>query len=273
MTFALLVEDSLKLRENYVAAELASGDTLGDVLSRDLRAVEAAADVEMLTSILLLNGTRLWHGAAPSLPPSYCSPIDGAEIGPRAGSCGTAAFFGRPVYVTDIDTDPLWADYREHALGHGLRACWSTPIFDDQAAVIGTFAIYHLTPRAPTLEEVKAIQMITGHVARAIVWSNRSSNDLGNGVHKVSPRPVLRLVTTAEASIQRELLLNIARHFDSLARAIDFGIDFFAEHEPDCPEIRSLHRAKQATQKGAALARTALTSPETDLASPNPYLS
>ena len=96
----------------------------------------------MLTSILLLEGSTLRHGAAPNLPPAYCSAIDGSEIGPREGSCGTAAFFGRPVYVTDIDTDPLWADYRELALAHGLRACWSTPIFNDQAAVIGTFAIY-----------------------------------------------------------------------------------------------------------------------------------
>jgi len=37
------------------------------------------------------------------------------------------AYLGRPVYVTDIATDPLWAAYKDYALPHGLRSCWSTP--------------------------------------------------------------------------------------------------------------------------------------------------
>jgi hypothetical protein len=56
--------------------------------------------------------------------------------------------------VTDIATDPLWADYRDIALPHGLRACWSTPIFDEGHEVLGTFAIYHLATGAPTAEEI-----------------------------------------------------------------------------------------------------------------------
>ena len=64
-------------------------------------------------------------------------------IGPSAGSCGTAAYFGEQVIVEDIATDPLWVDYREAALPHSLRACWSTPIFNSQAKVIATFAMYY----------------------------------------------------------------------------------------------------------------------------------
>ena len=66
----------------------------------------------MACSVLLLSEDRkhLRHGAAPSLPDSYRRAIDGAAIGPRAGSCGTAAFLKRPVIVTDIARDPLWAD-------------------------------------------------------------------------------------------------------------------------------------------------------------------
>ena len=141
--------------------------------------VEAEADSFILTSILLLDGTHLRHGAAPTLPAVYCAAINGAETGPCAGSCGTATYLGRPVYVTDIATDPLWSDYRDLALPHGLRACWSTPIFDDQKAVIGTFAIYHVTSRGPTQDEVEAIKTITDHVARAIMWS-RSAQDMFN---------------------------------------------------------------------------------------------
>src|SRR5207244_5457525 len=81
-----------------------------------------------LSSILLVDpsANRLRHGAAPSLPGPYNEAIDGVAIGPFAGSCGTAAYRAEPVIVSDINTDPLWADYRDVALAHGLRACWST---------------------------------------------------------------------------------------------------------------------------------------------------
>ena len=177
MAFALQLQDSLRNREAQVQSEFRQGDALGLILNRYLLTVEAEADSFILTSILLVDGSHLRHGAAPTLPPAYCEAIDGLEYGPVAGSCGTAAHYARPIYVTDIETDPLWADYKHLALEHGLRACWSTPIFDDQRAVLGTFAIYHLTPRGPTRAEIAAIATITDHVARAISWS-RSAQEL-----------------------------------------------------------------------------------------------
>ncbi len=181
MPFAVQLHDSLRDRHCQVASEFAAGESLETVLGRHLLAVEAAADTQLLTSILLLDdtGTRILHGAAPSLPKIYCEAIHGAEIGPNAGSCGTAAFTGHAIYVTDIATDPLWDDYRHLALPHGLRACWSTPILDAAGRVIGTFAVYHLTPRSPTPDEVESIRLITDHVAQAILWSR--GEDVGPG--------------------------------------------------------------------------------------------
>ena len=80
------------------------------------------------SSCSIKDGKHLRHGAAPSLPQPYMEAIDGAEIGPCAGSCGTAAFTAAPVFVSDIAEDPLWADFKDVALPHGLRACWSIPI-------------------------------------------------------------------------------------------------------------------------------------------------
>ena len=173
MPFAVRLHDRLRDRHSQVAGEFEAGERLETVLGRHLLTVEDSADTELLTSILLLDetGTRVLHGAAPSLPKSYCDAIHGAEIGPRAGSCGTAAYLGRATYVTDIATDPLWDDYRHLALPHGLRACWSTPIFGPAGKVIGTFAIYHRTPRSPTPHEVESIRLITEHVAQAILLS------------------------------------------------------------------------------------------------------
>jgi GAF domain-containing protein len=171
MPFAAQLRESLQFRKIQAPVEFTNGDDLEQVLERHLLTVEAMAEGELITSILLLSadGKRLSHGAAPGLPQSYREAVDGVEIGPSAGSCGTAAYLGRPIYVSDIATDPLWADWRDVALPLGLRSCWSTPIRDTGGAVVGTFAIYRRTTGCPTADEIEAIAMITEHVAQAIV--------------------------------------------------------------------------------------------------------
>jgi hypothetical protein len=192
MPFAAGLRESLEIRGSQIPSEFTRGDSLEHVLNRHLLAVEQNFDGELITSILLLSadGKRLAHGAGPNLPMSYREAIDGAEIGPCCGSCGTAAFFGRPVYVTDIASDPLWTDYRHFALPHGFRSCWSTPIRDDNGSVIATFATYHRTVGAPTAEEIDAIELITELVARAILWDRGGLQDL----EAASRAPKLKVV-------------------------------------------------------------------------------
>ncbi len=84
-----------------------------------------------------------------------------------------------PIYVSDIANDPLWENYRDLALPHGLRACWSTPIRNEQGTLLGTFAIYNVRPREVVKEEIESIQMITEHVARAIMWYRGSDYETG----------------------------------------------------------------------------------------------
>jgi GAF domain-containing protein len=193
MSFVAGLGHALDLRQRDVTAELKRGDSLEDVLNKHLRVVEEMSDSEILTSILLLSadGKHLTHGAAPSLPQAYREAIDGSEIGPSAGSCGTAAYLGRPVYVTDIATDPLWAAYRELALPHGLRSCWSTPIRQAGGEVIGTFAIYHRSVRGPARDELNAIEIITDNVAEAIAWARNP--DAGIRVSDLLPKQVAAL--------------------------------------------------------------------------------
>lgn len=123
-----------------------------------------------LCSVLLLDeaGLHLRHGSAPSLPDDYNFTVDGMSIGPIAGSCGTAAFLKRQVIVEDIAADPLWADFRAIALKHRLRACWSTPIHDQEDEILGTFAIYHHEPRRPAPAELELIGRAV-HVVRIAI--------------------------------------------------------------------------------------------------------
>ena len=176
MAFTNELSQSLNDLDRRIGAEDHSGDTLEAVLDRYLLEVEGAADTDIHTSILLLDGEHkhLLHGAGPSLPKEYCDSIHGLAIGPSAGSCGTAAYMGHSIFVTDIATDPLWDNYRHLALPHGLRSCWSTPIRSDDDKIVGTFAIYHSATRAPTEDEILAIKGISGHVAKAIASFSQS---------------------------------------------------------------------------------------------------
>src|SRR6476659_1073585 len=203
MPFASGLRESLQFRDRQVHSELTGGDSLEHVLNRHLAAVEGMAEGDILTSVLLLSsdGKRLAHAAAPNLPPSYCNAIDGSEIGPRAGSCGTAAFLGRPVYVTDIASDPLWAAYRDLALPHGLRSCWSTPIRQNGGPVMGTFAIYHRTVSGPTRDDLLAIENITDNVASAIAWARNPDGSVQ--ASEMLPRQVAALQALAAAISQQ----------------------------------------------------------------------
>ena len=168
--------DSLTRLQQEALQMIASGKPLPDTLEVLLRGIEAQSP-GMLASILLLDGTHLRHGAAPSLPKEYTLAIDGATIGPRVGSCGTAAHRGSPVFVSDIAHDPLWADYKHLALPHGLRSCWSTPILDEQKKVLGTFGIYHRKTGLPSDDDVGVIELVT-HTATTAIEKHRAEKSL-----------------------------------------------------------------------------------------------
>jgi PAS domain S-box-containing protein len=98
------------------------------------------------------------------------------------------------VLVADIGSDPLWAAYRELALGHGLQACWSTPIFASDGAVLGTFALYYGQPRAPSDEHLRLIELVS-RTAATVIERQRAEDER------------LRLVQDLEATEARYRLL------------------------------------------------------------------
>ena len=172
-------EARLRLLKDMVAGErralelLAGGAPLVEILTSLVRLIEDLAP-GALGSVLLLDptGTRVQHAAAPSLPDGYNRAIDGQPIGPKAGSCGTAAYRGEPVFVADIETDPLWEDYRDVARHHGLRACWSHPIHANDGRVLGTFAVYYREPRLPD-EGARELISRSSHVAGLAIERRR----------------------------------------------------------------------------------------------------
>ncbi len=160
---------------NQVLEMLATGAPLARILQAIVLGIERV-NSQMLGCILLLDdeGKRLVIGAAPSLPDSYTTAIDGMQIGPMATSCGAAAFNGERLVVEDIQTNPLWEEYRNLAAETGVRACWAEPVFAASGKVLGTFAIYHREDRSPSHQELSLMEQTANLVGIAI---ERSGNE------------------------------------------------------------------------------------------------
>ena len=136
---------------------------LREILSSFCLALEDYGRLELhddfCSSVLLFDSVKetLQTLAAPSLPEAYCNQINGMQVSDNAGSCGTAAYLGEPVYVSNIDVDIRWKDFRAIANEYGLKSCWSIPIFSKEGTITGTFAIYHNIPRLPTSTELRLV--------------------------------------------------------------------------------------------------------------------
>jgi diguanylate cyclase (GGDEF)-like protein/PAS domain S-box-containing protein len=154
--------EALLSGQNRILKMMAKGASFQEVLDEVVLFIESFTDGAHC-SILIADqeGKRLFHGSSPHLPPAYNAAVDGMPIGPTAGSCGTAAFMRKSVVVKDIESDPLWEEYRELALSYDLKACWSSPVFDDDQRVIGTFGLYYCRARSPREKDRDIIQQAT----------------------------------------------------------------------------------------------------------------
>ncbi|ABE35942.1 diguanylate cyclase domain protein [Paraburkholderia xenovorans LB400] len=139
-----------------------------DAMARELPATEVAGILcreveriapEVVATFLRVDDGRLFTLAAPRLPVTVTRAMDGESIGPCAGSCGTAAWRGTPVVVTDIASDPLWTGYRDLVLPLGLAACWSYPVKGADGSVLGTFAFYYRENHGPVAFHQSLVDM------------------------------------------------------------------------------------------------------------------
>ncbi|MDP4299743.1 putative bifunctional diguanylate cyclase/phosphodiesterase [Leptothrix discophora] len=123
---------------------------LHELMTRVCQQVEALAPDVVATVLRIDDEQRIQPLAGPSFSPEVAASYHGVPIGPSVGSCGTAAWRGSPVLVTDIATDPLWVKYRAAVLPLGFRACWSSPIKNHGQRVLATFAFYFRESRGPS---------------------------------------------------------------------------------------------------------------------------
>jgi hypothetical protein len=134
---------------------IATGETLPVILDALCRLAEKLL-VGSLGAVLLmdLDGKRLRHGAAPSLPVEYTNTVDGALISPAAGSCGTAAYHGKKRQcVRHFERSPV-VGLPSHRAGSRSSRLLFDAILSSGGKVLGTFR--PLLARTSTVYESRA---------------------------------------------------------------------------------------------------------------------
>ncbi|MHB1334061.1 MAG: bifunctional diguanylate cyclase/phosphodiesterase, partial [Sulfuriferula sp.] len=149
---------------------------------------------------------------------------------------------------------PLWEVYKAAALSHGLRACWSTPIFDAQQRVLGTFAMYYRQPALPLPEHLRLIDTTTHTAAIAIshhrtgVALNQSKERLRKLIDGLGPTTFAGLLMTDGTVIeanQSALAAAGLKSADVLGKSVEHTY-WWSYSEPIQQQLRAaIERAAQ----------------------------
>jgi diguanylate cyclase (GGDEF)-like protein/PAS domain S-box-containing protein len=162
--------EALAKGQQQALAQAVAGAPLKQILDTLTRSAEEQAGGNIWASVMLMDtdGQHLRFGSAPTLPESFNQTVERIPIGPLAGSCGTAAYTGSPVIVSDVESDPRWVEAKSAILTYGFRACWSRPILSSSGKVLGTLAYYCREARKPSAFELESMRLLVNTAALVI---------------------------------------------------------------------------------------------------------
>ena len=182
-----LEKSSRVLEEERQMLELvAQGASLKQVMDALTHLIERMSPGCLCTILLLDEEKRhLLAGSSGSIPADYVQAINGLEIGPEVGACGSAAFRNETVIVGDIATDSRFAPVKDFVMSYALRACWSVPIRDSKHGVLGTFAMYHTFPAKPRDLELRLVQA-GAHMAGTAIERVRTEQMLRENADRIA---------------------------------------------------------------------------------------
>lgn len=245
---------TLLKQQQKILSQIAFGQPLSKIGEEICLAIEdILEDKSAKCSILSLNGKQLFHCAAPSIDQKYCEIINGVEIGPNVGSCGTAAYSKSRVIVEDISSSPLWADFKEVAHKFGLNSCWSTPIVSTKSQVIGTFAIYHAISKTPSEQDLELIDYFA-HFSCIALEQSSNAYQLSQAVNELR---VTNDKFKAFTQVMPDLVLILSEHGEYVD--VYGSAEDLQHHSTKGHNVNDCLPAKDAIQIMAVIEKTLVT--------------
>lgn len=129
--------------------------------------VRIACDVAdaQAASLFLVDGPVLRPYVIYNLPMEYVAGIGTVRVGSQC--CGRAVEQRKPWIVTDMLTDPLFAEGRDGAAASPIRAAFSVPVLEGDAA-IASLACHYATAHTPTRVDVERNEVFARLIAIAL---------------------------------------------------------------------------------------------------------
>ncbi|UVC11886.1 PAS domain-containing protein [Rhizobium sp. TH2] len=162
--------------EKHLLEMIVSGSPLRDVLGALCRMVEELAP-DCFCDVHPMNWSdqTIEYSVSSTLPKTYTDLIAGLSVRGDDLPCAVAARQKVQVVTEDFETDSRWqvSDLRTHALQHGLRSVWSTPICAKDGRVLGTFCVYQRSPATPSAHHQNLIAHAS-HIASIAIERSRT---------------------------------------------------------------------------------------------------
>lgn len=250
---------SLIERQHSTFEQIARDVPIKQALEDLLLWIEAQDGSGVITSVFWLSdgGARFDAGAAPSLPQPVVEAVLSASIGDGQCSCAAAVARGEAVLADDIECHVSWQANRELALAHGLRACWSFPIYGARGAILGSFAMYHPAPRKAGRRHVELLTALSRTIGM-MRERERSDAALTHGRTELS---ALRehLQNLQHLSMAGQLAAGFAHDFNNcltiVTGNIEVALNSLRKAGDPRGAIPALHKAMHGADQAAALAR------------------
>lgn len=143
---------------------LSSGKPLQEILCFIVHNIEnycASGDVRGVIMLKKPTSNRLMEMLSPSLPKSFIRELGPVDVSLYGGTSGVAAYLQKPIYVTDIENNPLWDKNRQLAIVHGFRASLSIPLVSSNQELLGVIELYSKNIGGPNEETTKIINIFS----------------------------------------------------------------------------------------------------------------
>lgn len=170
-------EQILSLERSILELSSNPNVPLNYIVETLLKGVEELHDDAYTAIYLLKEDESMEPFVMPRIPEAFVNEVKGLRPGPEDGSCGAAIARKEPVFVSDIDSDPLWRKYKNLCDKFRFRACWSMPIINSSGKIMATFAVYYKQVKLPSPSELMILERIK-NILRILMEHSWSLNEI-----------------------------------------------------------------------------------------------